>query len=292
MCHKSLRRRNLWQSIVILQKFSPLHTMMLNTSLRRVSPILFRQCCSRHKSFPTVYLSSMSIFSKRKEQNHTIVTTNSFHPLLLNKKFSMSPTFFSTEKPKEEEKVSIFQKFKKMSKDYWYVLVPVHVATSLVWFGGFYMMCKSGIDVAALLQTFGVSEAYVEKLSNSEMGYYALSYACYKIATPARYTVTVGGTTLTIAKLKDTGYLKSTSEFAGKMKDKSDDMKEKYRYEERKDKMEGTLEDLKEKAAEKKDQLKDNVGDAWEKMKDRTDDIKDKAVDKKDQIKDNVEVAW
>ena len=76
-----------------------------------------------------------------------------------------------------------------MSKDYWYVLVPVHLATSIVWFGGFYAMCKSGVDVAALLQTCGVSEAYVEKLSNSEMGYAALAYACYKIATPARYLI-------------------------------------------------------------------------------------------------------
>ena len=73
-----------------------------------------------------------------------------------------------------------------MSKDYWYVLVPVHVATSIVWFGSFYAMCKSGVDVAALLQTFGVSETYVEKLSNSDMGFYAMAYACYKIATPAR----------------------------------------------------------------------------------------------------------
>ena len=94
--------------------------------------------------------------------------------------------FHIFQKQSEEEKVSIYKKFKKMAKDYWYVLVPVHVATSLVWFGGFYAMCKSGVDVAALLQTFGVSDAYVEKLSNSEMGYAALAYACYKIATPVR----------------------------------------------------------------------------------------------------------
>ena len=74
-----------------------------------------------------------------------------------------------------------------MFKNYWYVLVPVHVATSLVWFGGFYVICKSGVDVGAIMQACGVSEAYVEKVSKSEMGYFALAYACYKIATPARY---------------------------------------------------------------------------------------------------------
>jgi len=227
--------------------------MMLNTSLRRVSPILFRQCCSRHKSSPTVYLSSVSILSKRKEQNHTIVTKNNFHPPLLNKKFSMSPTFFLSEKPKEEEKVSIFQKFKKMSKDYWYVLVPVHVATSLVWFGGFYMMCKSGIDVAALLQTFGVSEAYVEKLSNSEMGYAALAYACYKIATPARYTVTVGGTTMTVKYLSDLGYLKTSHEVAEQFKEKADTMKQ-------------DVKDYTDDIRERQEKLKDEWSDAWHKF--------------------------
>lgn len=87
----------------------------------------------------------------------------------------------------EEEKMSLGKKFKQMSKDYWYVLIPVHLATSAVWMGGFYLMCKSGVDVGAILQTFGASEAYVEKLSNSDWGYWALAYGCYKIATPARY---------------------------------------------------------------------------------------------------------
>ena len=73
-----------------------------------------------------------------------------------------------------------------MWKDYWYVLIPVHCATSVVWFGGFYFMCKAGIDVPGILAYLGTSEAYLEKVGNSSMGYYALAYACYKIATPAR----------------------------------------------------------------------------------------------------------
>lgn len=39
-------------------------------------------------------------------------------------------------------KVSLFQKFKQMYKDYWYVLIPVHVATSAVWTCGFYFAVK------------------------------------------------------------------------------------------------------------------------------------------------------
>lgn len=39
-------------------------------------------------------------------------------------------------------KVSLFQRFKQMYKDYWYVLIPVHVTTSAVWAGGFYFAIK------------------------------------------------------------------------------------------------------------------------------------------------------
>lgn len=39
-----------------------------------------------------------------------------------------------------EEKLGLFARFKKMSKEYWYVLLPVHVLTSTVWFGGFYYL--------------------------------------------------------------------------------------------------------------------------------------------------------
>ena len=90
-------------------------------------------------------------------------------------------------------------------------------------------MLKSGVNVVGVLEQIGTSERILNYLNNSDAGYYALSYACYKVATPIRYTVTVGGTTVVISKLKDTGYLKSTSEVAAKMKDKKEDLKEKYK---------------------------------------------------------------
>lgn len=34
--------------------------------------------------------------------------------------------------------LGLFARFKKMAKDYWYVLIPVHVATSCCWLGAFY----------------------------------------------------------------------------------------------------------------------------------------------------------
>lgn len=39
-----------------------------------------------------------------------------------------------------EKKLGLFARFKLMSKQYWYVLLPVHVVTSCFWFGGFYYL--------------------------------------------------------------------------------------------------------------------------------------------------------
>lgn len=39
-------------------------------------------------------------------------------------------------------KLGLFARFKKMAKDYWYVLLPVHVASSSLWLVGFYYISK------------------------------------------------------------------------------------------------------------------------------------------------------
>merc|ERR1719239_790927 len=166
--------------------------------------------------------------------------------LLLNSSFSSKPSKEDPPKP------GIIAKYKQMMKDYWYVLIPVHVATSVVWFGGFYLMLKSGVDIVGALEFVGTSEKLLGFLRNSEAGYYALSYACYKIATPVRYTVTVGGTTIAITKLQHTGYLKSTSELREGLKKNYDEGKENL-----KEKYEEGMEDLKEKYDDKKEDFID-----------------------------------
>ena len=75
----------------------------------------------------------------------------------------------------------IVKRFKQMFKDYWYVLLPVHVATSAVWLGGFYISLKSGVDIVGMLESLGTSERILDYLRHSEAGYIALSYACYKV---------------------------------------------------------------------------------------------------------------
>lgn len=47
--------------------------------------------------------------------------------------------------------------------------------------------------MVALLESLGVGEKIINPLRNSSVGYYALTYALYKVASPARYAVTVGG---------------------------------------------------------------------------------------------------
>ncbi|XP_043949660.1 uncharacterized protein C18orf19 homolog A [Drosophila biarmipes] len=108
----------------------------------------------------------------------------------------------------EAANMGLFAKFKHMYKQYWYVLIPVHVLTSVGWFGGFYYLSKSGVDVPALLQYVHLSETIIEKVQGSDMGHYAIAYLCYKVATPLRYALTLGCTTVSIKYLVQHGYIK------------------------------------------------------------------------------------
>ncbi|KAJ8726518.1 hypothetical protein PYW07_001216 [Mythimna separata] len=129
--------------------------------------------------------------------------------------FYLQPFILETRKfcppippPDPPKKVGLIQKFKTMYRDYWYVLIPVHVATSVFWFGGFYYIVRSGVDVLALLQYIGVSEKIIAPLRDSHAGYFAIALAMYKLATPLRYAVTIGGTTIAIRKLTGIGFIK------------------------------------------------------------------------------------
>lgn len=146
-----------------------------------------------------------------------------------------------TESP-ENKKLSLFQRIKIMYRDYWYILAPVHLVTSAFWFGSFYYLAKSGVDIVAVMKTLGFSESITNKLESghSTSAYLALAYALYKIATPLRYTVTLGGTTYSINKLKELGYIKPIPP-----KEKLVEM-----YEEKRDQLK-----------EKKDLLKERIQD-------------------------------
>lgn len=160
----------------------------------------------------------------------------------------------TTEKKEQDEpekKLTLYQKFKAMYRDYWYVLVPVHLVTSAGWFGSYYYMAKAGVDIVALLEALHVSEKIIEPLrdGNSTTGYLALAYALYKISTPIRYTVTIGGTTISINYLKKWGYIKPVPS-----KEKLKEM-----YKEQKENLKEKKDVLKENVIKRKDELKENV---------------------------------
>ncbi|XP_017788851.1 PREDICTED: angiotensin-converting enzyme-like [Habropoda laboriosa] len=112
--------------------------------------------------------------------------------------------------PKTEpvKKQSVFQKMKQMTKDYWHVLIPVHVVTSLGWVGLFYVTITNGVDIARIMELLHVNQKYIDTVRNSSAGNWTLTYILYKIFTPLRYTVTIGCTTMAIRRLSKSGLVK------------------------------------------------------------------------------------
>ena len=111
-------------------------------------------------------------------------------------------------KSEPPKKLSVFAKMKQMTKDYWHVLVPVHIVTSLGWVAIFYATIKNGVDIVKLMEYLNFSEKYLDMVKHSGAGNWALTYALYKIFTPLRYTVTIGLTTMAIRQLSKSGLVK------------------------------------------------------------------------------------
>lgn len=109
----------------------------------------------------------------------------------------------------DDKSQNIFQRFKNMAKKYWYIVLPVHMVTSTIWFGSFYFIASSGVDVPALLESLGFPDWITDKVrnGNSWTSYLVIAYGLYKICTPFRYMVTLGGTTMVIRYLQKIGYV-------------------------------------------------------------------------------------
>jgi len=133
------------------------------------------QIC-RWKLSETLFTSSFSVIRPLRNIHRysRVVST----PSLLPRQFSVS-SFLHTSKPSVETenktseskeskskedagpagasievpaaKPTVFQQLKQMSKDYWYVLIPVHIVTSIGWFGGFYCAVKRYSTFAVLV---------------------------------------------------------------------------------------------------------------------------------------------
>ncbi|CAB4056727.1 Uncharacterized protein C18orf19 homolog A,Uncharacterized protein C18orf19 homolog B,Protein FAM210A [Lepeophtheirus salmonis] len=207
-----------------------------------------------------LFLSKKGAYSPSSRVFLNISTVKAIHPSVVQFDFVAK---YSDDSKKSAQSLS--QRFKEMWKNYWYVLLPVHVSTSVFWFGSFYFLAKSGVDIAGFLESAGLSQEYIDKLKSSDMGYYALSYACYKVATPARYTLTLAGTTASINYLVGKGYLKTTAQISKDVKHKRNELKEKYSE---------TREEMKDKISEKRGEIIEKVEERRHVLEDRVDELK------------------
>lgn len=133
-----------------------LHCLNSNYNNLRLSANTGSQCqysiWNQHKT------STNNVFDKR---NHIKYITDSFslrsnetfyqNSFILNKRNFSNKTGEKSKIGNEKEQkiaenvdpnksLGLFARFKQMSKQYWYVLLPVHIATSCCWFGGFYYL--------------------------------------------------------------------------------------------------------------------------------------------------------
>ncbi|CAG6016079.1 protein FAM210A-like [Menidia menidia] len=163
--------------------------------------------------------------------------------------------------PLQDKSIGLYQRFKKTLKQYGKVLIPVHLATSSVWFGTFYYAAMKGVNVVAFLEIVGLPESLVGLLRDSSSGYALTAYAMYKIATPARYAVTLGGTSASVQYLRKHGYLSTPPPVKEYLQDKMEETKERFseKMEETKERFSEKMEETKDKLSEKLQETKDRV---------------------------------
>jgi len=160
--------------------------------------------------------------------NRTIVTSNHFNGLPCPT-FNQHRHWFSTDSSTAKDKsplkddgkpplsfdeeltqLSFLQRYKKLLKEYWYVLLPVHGVTSVGWFALFYLIALTGvqIDVGYIGELFHLPQVVIEYLKNPKLGSLAVAVACYKLATPFRYALTVYAVVPAIKYLVRKGLIK------------------------------------------------------------------------------------
>ncbi|XP_077348520.1 protein FAM210A [Lithobates pipiens] len=156
--------------------------------------------------------------------------------------------------PMQDKSIGLVQRFKKTFKQYGKVMLTVHVLTSSVWLGTFYYAAILGINVVPFLEFVGLPESIVGILKNSESGNVLTAYALYKIATPLRYTVTLGGTSISVKYLRKYGYMTTPPLVKDYIQDRMEETKERIT-----EKMEETRDMISEKMEETKDRLSERI---------------------------------
>jgi len=143
--------------------------------------------------------------TSKTETSHSKSVSNQGNKSTDGKDNDKTKTVAKAGEEKPEEKMGIFQRFKVAYKQHGKILIGVHLATSTVWFGSFWYLVHNGVDVVSFLERLGVSERILNPVKSSGAGDIAIAYLLYKVATPARYTVTLGGTNFVIKYMRKTG---------------------------------------------------------------------------------------
>ena len=150
-------------------------------------------------------------------------------------------------------------RFKQMVKDYWYVIIPVEVGTSVIWYGAIFISLKSGVDLVEILTTMGVSENTLGKLPSAggDYGYHALTFLCYNVISPIRYTISLAISAALVSRLGKTrpGYLRTSSNIAKDARGTGEDIRD--RFEEK-------MDVFKNKADVKRSEAKKNIKERME----------------------------
>ncbi|XP_047382160.1 protein FAM210A [Sciurus carolinensis] len=156
--------------------------------------------------------------------------------------------------PLQDKSISLYQRFKRTFRQYGKVLIPVHLITSGIWFGAFYYAAIKGVNVIPFLELLGLPDSVVNILKNSQSGNALTAYAMFKIATPARYTVTLGGTSFTVKYLRSRGYMSTPPPVKEYLQDRMEETKELIteKMEETKDRLTEKLQETKGKVSFKK----------------------------------------
>lgn len=146
-----------------------------------------------------------------------------------------------------EKKPGLFKRFHQTYKQYGKVLVGVHIFTSSIWTGVFYVTAMSGVNVEPFLRWVGAGDTIISFYTMPGVGHLAVAYLMYKLATPARYAVTIGGTHMAVKWLTHWGYMKPIPE-SNSLKSlvKDGKTKVKAKYEEYQDKIDDIRDELKE----------------------------------------------
>ncbi|OCT74588.1 protein FAM210A [Xenopus laevis] len=174
---------------------------------------------------------------------------------------STDTSSFNEADPLQDKSIGLIKRFKKTFKQHGKVLIPVHLVTSSIWFGSFYYAAMKGVNVVPFLEFVGLPDGIVNILKNSQGGNALTAYALYKIATPARYTVTLGGTSLSVKYLRKYGYLSTPPLVKDYFQDRMEETKELFteKMEETRDKISGKMEETKDRFSEKLQETKDRV---------------------------------